>query len=106
MRITAEFRAFIATAIPQVITLLNDRDWEIHREAIDSLAKLSQQGKITNFFYLLSRMSITAALREFIAPAIPCIITLLSDAAWKLRKEAVNALTILLEQGSITNILI
>jgi len=51
-------------------------------------------------------MSITAAFREFIAPAIPCIITLLSDAAWKLRKEAVNALTILLEQGSITNILI
>jgi len=50
MRITVEFRVPIIPVIPQVISLLNDSDWEVRREAVDSLAKLSEQGnKITNF---------------------------------------------------------
>jgi len=40
-------------------------------------------------------MRIVAEIRESIAPAIPQVINLLSDWAWKVCKEAVNALTIL-----------
>lgn len=162
MRITAEFRAFIATAIPQVITLLNDRDWEIRREAIDSLAKLSQQGKITKIFLsivpdehhsrvsrvhcsrhslyhhppqwcsletsqggckcidnpvgtrfnnqysdLMSLMRITVEFRVPIIPVIPQVISLLNDSDWEVRREAVDSLVKLSEQGNkITNFII
>jgi HEAT repeat protein len=44
-----ELRESIRAAIPQIIALLNDSEWDVRRAGTDILAKLSQRGKI--FFF-------------------------------------------------------
>jgi len=45
----AGFRASIAPSIPQVIPLLTGQEENVRSSAVNSLAKLSDQGKISNF---------------------------------------------------------
>jgi HEAT repeat protein len=48
MSIVAAFQESIGLAVPQVIALLRDNDWNVRRAGGDALGKLSQQGKISN----------------------------------------------------------
>jgi len=47
--LVAEFRESVRPAIKQIIALLNDRDWTIRQKALDELAKLSKQSKVSKF---------------------------------------------------------
>jgi hypothetical protein len=42
--ISAEFREFLATSIPQIISLLKDDRRHVHSAAVAALLKLSKQG--------------------------------------------------------------
>jgi HEAT repeat protein len=44
MSIAAEFRGSIATSIPHIINLLNNRDSNVRRAGAEALSKLSEQG--------------------------------------------------------------
>ena len=49
--LAAEFRESIRPAIPQIIPLLSDSDFDVRKVGADALVKLSEQGefKISNF---------------------------------------------------------
>jgi len=46
--IVAEFRESIRLTIPQIIAFLRQNDWYIRKGSADALAKLSEQGKVSN----------------------------------------------------------
>ncbi|KAJ6609972.1 hypothetical protein B0H10DRAFT_1954162 [Mycena sp. CBHHK59/15] len=85
MRSAAKFRESIGAAIPQIITLLSDRDSDVCKASADALAKLSEQ----------------AEFRESIGAAIPQVITLLSDRDSDVRRASADALVKLSEQAFV-----
>ena len=54
--LVAEFRESIRPAIPQIIALLRDSEWNVRGAGADALSKLSEQGNISSF---LTWMSLT-----------------------------------------------
>ena len=42
----AEFRESIGHAIPEIVSLLSDGDWNVRIAGADALSKLSEQGKV------------------------------------------------------------
>ncbi|KAJ6594989.1 armadillo-type protein [Mycena sp. CBHHK59/15] len=85
MRSAAKFRESIGAAIPQIITLLSDRDSDVCKASADALVKLSEQ----------------AEFRESIGAAIPQVITLLSDRDSDVRRASADALVKLSEQAFV-----
>ena len=49
MSIVAEFQDVIGAAIPRVVALLNDRDLNIRIAVADSLSRLAEKGRISEF---------------------------------------------------------
>ena len=49
MYLVAEFRKSIKSAIPQMITLLKIEDSDVRKVVANALAKLSEQGKVSNY---------------------------------------------------------
>ena len=47
--IAVELLEFIQPAIPQVVSLLGDRETQVRETSLDTLVKLSEQGKISDF---------------------------------------------------------
>jgi hypothetical protein len=43
-KVSAEFRGFIETSIPQIIDLLKDNDEDVRSTSVEVLSKLSEQG--------------------------------------------------------------
>jgi len=50
--IVAELQESIRPAITHLITLLGDDHWDVRRAGADTLSKLSEQGKTSNFVKL------------------------------------------------------
>jgi len=48
MMILADFRESIRPAIPQIIALLSDNTSYVRKAGADALAKLSEQGNVSN----------------------------------------------------------
>ena len=44
-----EFRESIKLAIPEIVSLLSDGEWNVRISAADALSKLSEQGMVSNF---------------------------------------------------------
>jgi hypothetical protein len=97
IKIIAEFRKSIDTAIPDIIQLAKDRDWDSHRGAAEALLTLSNDGKTAKIFVPALLMKIIVDYRPLIQMAIPGIAELLKTL-WMCH-VATEVLTILSEQG-------
>jgi HEAT repeat protein len=99
MSSVAEFRESIVSTIPQIIAFLSDSNWGVCLAGADALLKLSEQGKNIEYSGLALLMSTIAEFQEFIRPAIPQIIALLSDSNSYVSSVGANTLLKLSEQG-------
>jgi hypothetical protein len=103
--VIAEFRVSIVSAIPRIIALLSDNDWNVCLVGAKALLKLSEQGKNNKYSGLALLMSTIAEFQESIGSAIPQIIALLSGSNGYVHSAGANTLLKLSEQGKTSNIL-
>lgn len=47
--LVAPYRASVRPAIPEIIGFLVDTDKDVRKMGVDALAKLSEQGEVSNF---------------------------------------------------------
>src|SRR6266446_9146830 len=99
--IVDEFRRSIAPAIFKIIALLSDKEKDVRWQAIDSLEKFSEQGKNTQYGDEGWLTNIVDEFCEFVASAIPSIITLLGDEDKGVCHHAARSLGKFSEQGNI-----
>jgi HEAT repeat protein len=95
----ADFRESIVSAIPQIVALLSDRDWDVRSAGANALLKLSEQGKNIKYSGLALLMSSVAEFQESIGSTIPQIITFLSNSNSDICLGSATALLELSEQG-------
>ncbi|KAF8513649.1 hypothetical protein BU17DRAFT_68699 [Hysterangium stoloniferum] len=86
----SEFRAAIASAIPDIIALLKDPDEDVRSSAVSELAKFSEQ----------------AEFRPAIARLIPDIVALLEDAYFETRTNVLDLLVQLAAHDSFREAII
>jgi HEAT repeat protein len=100
------FRRAVRASMPQIIALLSDSDASVRQQSVDTLSKISEEGKISHLCFAKSLMSLVAELRESIGPAIPQLIPLLSDSNWDVCTAGANALSKMSEQGRMSHFLL
>jgi HEAT repeat protein len=105
MTTIAEYRPFIATAIPEILELLKDREWELCLAGVNALSHLSEHGKMVKLSDVALLMTAIAEFRPLIGPAIPEIIKLLKHTGWEVCRAGVDALLQLSEHGKMDNVL-
>ena len=81
IKIIAEFRRLIHTAIPDIIQLAKDSDWESHRAAAEALLTLSNDGKTADISVPALFMKSIVDYRPLIQMAIPEIAELFTDSS-------------------------
>ena len=99
IKLIAEFRTLIDTAIPNIIQLAKDSDWENYHGAAEALLTLSNDGKTANIFVPALFMKIIVDYRPLIQTAIPGIAELLRGSSWLCQTAAAEVLSKLSEQG-------
>jgi HEAT repeat protein len=99
MTIIAEFRPLIASAIPEIVTLIKHTRWEVRETAANTLLQLSEQGKTVKLPNGTLLMTIIAEFRPLIGSAIPEIVELLEHNRSEVRQTAANNLLQLSKQG-------
>jgi hypothetical protein len=70
MKMIAEFRPSIVTAIPELVTLLKDRNIDVCKACVTALSKFSEQGKTGMLSNLALLMRIIAEFRALIGPVV------------------------------------
>jgi HEAT repeat len=103
MTMLAEFRPLIGSAIPEILELLKDTEWEVRLAGVNALSQLSEHGKMDNLSDVALLMTAIAEFRPLIGHAIPKIIKLLKHTGWIVCQAAVAALSQLSEQGKTVN---
>src|SRR5271155_5425887 len=89
----AGFQPLIMTAIPEIITLLNDSDSNVRIAAANTLSKLSDHCKRLYLSGLSLLIYFVAGFQPLIMTAIPEIITLLKDSDSDVQIAAANTLS-------------
>ena len=103
IKIIAEFRDSIGTAIPDILTLLKGRNKGLQKAGINALSKLSEHGKRVNLWGPAFLICILAEFRDSIMGAIPDIVNFLSDSSWAVRDAGADALSKLSDHGMSVN---
>jgi HEAT repeat protein len=98
-KMIAEFQPLILTAIPELLTLLNDSDINVCKACVTALSKLSEQGKPGNLSNLALLIRIIAEFRTLIGPAILDMVKSVNDDDSNVRLVHINALSKLSQQG-------
>jgi hypothetical protein len=98
IKIIAEFRKSIDTAIADIIQLSKDSEEESYQGATEALLTLSNDGKTANIFVPALLMKIIVNYRPFIQMAIPGIAELLGGTS-RMCQVATEVLSKLSEQG-------
>ena len=101
-----EFQELIRITIPQIITFLSHSTPYICSEVADTLVKLSEQGKVSNYLTLISIVDVPVAeFRELIQSTIPEINVFLSDPD-KIHHVGAYILPKISRQGKISFVLV
>ena len=103
MTMLAEFRPLIGSAIPEILELIKDREWEVCLASVNALSQLSEHGKLVKILDVTLLMTVIAGFRPLIGPAIPEIIELLKHTGWEVCQAGVDALSQLSEHGKMDN---
>jgi HEAT repeat protein len=104
MRMLAEFRPLIGAAIPEILELLKDREWEVCLAGVDALSPLSEHCKMVKSLDVALLMTVIAEFRPLIGPAIPEIIKLLKHTRLGVCRAGVDTLSQLSEHGKMDNV--
>src|SRR5271156_4451506 len=89
----AGFQPLIMTAIPEIITLLKDKNYLVLEAAANTLSKLSDHSKRLYLSGLSLLIYFIAGFQSLIMTAIPEIITLLKDESYHVQVAAANTLS-------------
>jgi Armadillo/beta-catenin-like repeat len=103
IKVIAEFRPLIVTAIPKLVALLKDSDIDVCGACTVALWKLSEQGKTGNLSDLALLMRILAECRALIGPAVLDMVKSFNDGDSKICVGYVYALSKLSQQGKRAN---
>jgi HEAT repeat protein len=103
IKIIAEFRPSIVTAMPNLLTLLKDSDIGVCKACVTALSKFSEQGKPGNLSNLALLMRIIAEFRALIGPAVLDMVKSVNDGDSKICVGYVYALSELSQQGKRGN---
>ena len=103
MTSTVEFRPLIASAIPDIINLLEDSDWRIRIACAYAVSILSKEGKTVNTSGLILLITVIVEFRHLIGLVISRIVNLLQDSDRTARQAGGNTLSKLSRQGEMTN---
>ena len=103
MKMIAEFRPSIVTAIHELVTLLKDSDTDVCKACITALSKFSGQGKTGYASNLDLLTRIIVEFQALISPAIHDMVKSLSDCDSNVHLAYVDALSQLSRQGKRRN---
>ena len=103
IKIIAEFRPSIVTAIPELLTLLQDGDIDVCKACVTALSKFSEQGRTSDLLNLALLMRIIAEFRVSIGPAVLDIVKSVNDGNSNVRLAHVDALSKLSQRGKRGN---
>ena len=103
IKIIAEFRPLIVTAIPELLTLLKDSDISVRKAYVAALSKFSEQGKPGNLSNLALLMRIIVEFRALIGSAVLNMVKSVNDDDNNGRLVHINVLSKLSQQGKRGN---
>jgi hypothetical protein len=107
IKIIAEFRPLMGTALAEIIELAKDGNWRVSWAAAEALLTLSDHSKMANItvLVLVLLMTIIVEFQPLIATAISGFAKLLTDGSpkWECYSATVT-LSTLSERGKIANL--